>query len=257
MPNFKEKVIIVTGASSGIGAATAVHLSSLGGLLTIVGRNVEKLKETANNIVAAGGAPALLVQADMNKESDVERILRETLNAHGRINVLVNNAGIQEMGSIESTSLEQYDRLMQTNVRALYQLTMLATPELIKTKGNIVNVSSVCGMRAFPNLLAYCMSKAAVDQFTSCVALELAAKGVRVNAVNPGVIVTELQKRGGLDEASYAKFLERCNETHALGRPGDVQEVAAAIAFLASDEASFTTGMNFPVDGGRHVMCPR
>ncbi|KAH8407789.1 hypothetical protein KR222_007817 [Zaprionus bogoriensis] len=257
MPSFKDKVIIVTGASSGIGAATAVHLASLGGLLVLVGRNVEKLKETAQSIVAAGGAPALQLQADMDKEADVQKIVAETLKKFGKLDVLVNNAGIIELGSIESTSLEQYDRLMNTNVRSLYQLTMLATPELIKSKGNIINVSSVNGIRSFPGVLAYNVSKAAVDQFTRCVTLELAPKGVRVNSVNPGVIITELQKRGGLDDATYAKFLERAKETHALGRPGDAKEVAAAIAFLASDEASFTTGVNLPVDGGRHAMCPR
>ncbi|XP_064554211.1 uncharacterized oxidoreductase TM_0325-like [Drosophila montana] len=257
MPNFKDKVIIVTGASSGIGAATAVHLASLGGLLVIVGRNVDKLKETADNILAAGGAPALQLQADMDKEADVEQILAATLKQYGKLDVLVNNAGILEMGSIENTSLEQYDRVMNTNVRALYQLTILATPELVKTKGSIVNVSSVNGIRSFAGVLAYNVSKAAVDQFTRCVALELADKGVRVNSVNPGVIITELQKRGGLDEPTYAKFLERAKETHALGRPGDVQEVAAAIAFLASNDASFTTGVNLAVDGGRHAMCPR
>ncbi|XP_017044075.1 cyclopentanol dehydrogenase-like [Drosophila ficusphila] len=257
MPSFKDKVVIVTGASSGIGAGTAVLLAKLGGLLTIVGRNVDKLKETADQIVAAGGAPALQVAADMNNESNVQEIVSATLAKHGRIDVLVNNAGILELGSIENTSLEQYDRLMNTNVRALYHLTLLATPELVKTKGNIVNVSSVNGIRSFPGVLAYNVSKAAVDQFTRCVALELAPKGVRVNSVNPGVIITELQRRGGLDETAYAKFLEHAKNTHALGRPGEVKEVAAAIAFLASDEASFSTGISLPVDGGRHAMCPR
>ncbi|EDW25113.1 GL24510 [Drosophila persimilis] len=257
MSVFEGKVIIVTGASSGIGAGAAVHLASLGGLLVIVGRNVEKLKETADGILAAGGAPALQLQADMTKEADVEKIIAATLEKHGCIDVLVNNAGILETGSIENTSLAQFDRLMNTNVRAMYQLTMLATPELIKTKGTIVNVSSVCGVRAFPGVLAYNVSKAAVDQFTACVALELAPKGVRVNAVNPGVIITEIHKRGGMDEETYAKFLEHCKVTHALGRPGQVKEVAAAIAFLASDAASFTTGISLPVDGGRHAMCPR
>jgi len=253
MPSFKDKVIIVTGASSGIGAGTSVLLAKLGGLLTIVGRNLDKLNETAEQIVAAGGAPAL----QMTKEAEVQQIVGATLAKHGRIDVLVNNAGILETGSIEATSLEQFDRLMNTNVRSLYQLTMLATPELVKTKGNIVNVSSVCGLRAFPGVLAYNVSKAAVDQFTACIALELAPKGVRVNAVNPGVIVTDIHKRGGMDEETYAKFLEHCKITHALGRPGDVKEVAAAIAFLASDQASFTTGISLPVDGGRHAMCPR
>ena len=134
---------------------------------------------------------------------------------------------------------------------------MLAVPYLIKTQGNIVNVSSVNGLRSFPGVLSYNISKAALDQFTRCVALELAPKGVRVNAVNPGVIITELQKRGGLTDEAYEKFLERSKQTHALGRPGNSDEVANAIAFLASADASFTTGCSLPVDGGRHAMCPR
>ncbi|EDW84035.1 uncharacterized protein Dwil_GK13928 [Drosophila willistoni] len=257
MPSFKDKVVIVTGASSGIGAETAVHLAKLGGHLVVVGRNEKNLVQTVERITADDGEPVLMITADMNNEADVQRIVTTTLAMHGRIDVLVNNAGILELGNIENTSLEQYDRVMNTNVRAIYHLTMLVTPELIKTKGNIVNVSSVNGIRSFPGVLAYNVSKAAVDQFTRCVALELAPKGVRVNSVNPGVIITELQRRGGLDEEAYNKFLEHAKVTHALGRPGEVSEVAAAIAFLASDEASFSTGISLPVDGGRHAMCPR
>lgn len=256
--DFSDKVVIVTGASSGIGAAAAVHFAELGGLLTIVGRNLEKLEETAKKITAlTKGQVPLMVKADMANDEDVKRIVADTLAKYGKINVLVNNAGVLETGTIENTSLEQYDRVMNTNIRAVYQLTMLAVPELIKSKGCIVNVSSVNGIRSFPGVLAYNISKAAVDQFTRCVALELALKGVRCNAVNPGVIITEIHKRGGMDEETYAKFLEHSKTTHALGRPGQVEEVTGAIAFLASDKASFITGASLPVDGGRHAMCPR
>nr|XP_013109378.1 unnamed protein product [Stomoxys calcitrans] len=256
--DFTDKVIIVTGASSGIGAAAAVNFAELGCVqLTIVGRNVDKLQETANKILAVNGKAPLQLKADMANEEDVKRIVQETLGKFGKINVLVNNAGVLETGTIENTSLEQYDRVMNTNIRAVYQLTMIAVPELIKTKGSIVNVSSVNGIRSFPGVLAYNISKAAVDQFTRCVALELALKGVRCNSVNPGVIITEIHKRGGMDEATYAKFLEHSRSTHALGRPGQVEEVTAAIAFLASEKASFITGASLPVDGGRHAMCPR
>ncbi|MGH0170978.1 UNVERIFIED_CONTAM: hypothetical protein FKN15_060120 [Acipenser sinensis] len=161
------------------------------------------------------------------------------------------------MGSIETTNMEQYDRVMNINVRSVYHLIHLAVPHLINSKGCIVNVSSVNGQRSFPGVLAYCMSKSAIDQFTRCTALELASKQVCVNSVCPGVIITEVHKRAGLDEEQYAKFLEKCKETHALGRPGEVDEVAQAIAFLSSDAASFITGVNLPVDGGRHAMCPR
>uniref|UniRef100_A0A671RC89 L-xylulose reductase-like n=1 Tax=Sinocyclocheilus anshuiensis TaxID=1608454 RepID=A0A671RC89_9TELE len=159
--------------------------------------------------------------------------------------------GILAMGSIETTDMAQFDKLMSAD-----HLTHLCVPHLIKTKGSIVSVSSVNGQRSFPGVLAYCMSKSAIDQFTRCVTLELASKQVRVNAVCPGVIITEVHKRAGLDEDQYAQFLEKCKVTHALGRPGEVEEVAHAIAFLASDAATFITGVNLPVDGGRHAMCP-
>lgn len=253
--NLAGKVVIVTGASSGIGAATALFLSKLGAKLTLVGRNVENLEKVSKDCQKC--SPAYVVQADLTKEQDIEKIVTSTVKQYGQLNVLVNNAGIIETGTIENTSLAQYDKLMNTNVRSIYYLTMLAVPHLIKTKGNIVNVSSVNGIRSFPGVLAYNVSKAAVDQFTRCVALELAAKGVRVNCVNPGVILTELQKRGGLNNEQYAAFLERSKETHALGRPGKPDEVAAAIAFLACDLASNITGVSLPVDGGRHAMCPR
>lgn len=254
--NFAGKVVLITGASSGIGAATAVKLAKYGACLALNGRNVDNLKKVAEDCQAVGTAPTVVV-GDISKEADTERIWHETLQKFGKLDVLVNNAGILESGTIENTSLEQYDRVMNTNLRAIYHLTMLATPELIKAKGNIVNVSSVNGIRSFPGVLAYNISKMGVDQFTRCVALELAAKGVRANCVNPGVTVTNLHKRGGMDEVAYQKFLEHSKSTHALGRPGTTDEVANAIAFLASDLASFTTGVSLAVDGGRHAMCPR
>jgi len=257
MSSLAGKVAIVTGASSGIGAATAVHFAKLGATLSITGRNVENLKETAKKCVVSGGDEPLMIEADLVKEEDCNKIIADTVSKYGKFDVLVNNAGVLELGSIENTSLEQYDRVMNVNVRAIYNLTMLAVPHLEKTQGSIVNVSSVNGIRAFPGVLAYNVSKAAVDQFTRCVALELAAKKIRVNSVNPGVIITELQKRGGLNEERYAAFLEHSKTTHALGRPGDADEVAKAIGFLASDDASFSTGVSLPVDGGRHAMCPR
>lgn len=185
------------------------------------------------------------------------QILNSTIEKFGKLDCLVNNAGVLETGTIETTNLAQYDRVFNTNVRAIYQLTNLAVPHLINSKGTIVNVSSVNGIRSFPGVLAYNMSKAALDQFTRCVALELAAKGVRVNSVNPGVTITNIHKRGGMDEEAYKKFLEHSKSTHAMGRAGQPEEVAQAIAFLASEQSSFSTGVCFPVDGGRHAMCPR
>jgi NAD(P)-dependent dehydrogenase (short-subunit alcohol dehydrogenase family) len=132
-----------------------------------------------------------------------------------------------------------------------------ATPALIESKGNIINVSSVTGLRAFPGVLAYCVSKAGLDQLTRCAALELAAKGVRVNAVNPGVVVTEIHKRGGMNEDQYSAFLERSKQTHPLGRVGQAREIAELIFYLSSDKASWITGATYSIDGGRAQTCAR
>ncbi|XP_050436742.1 3-oxoacyl-[acyl-carrier-protein] reductase FabG-like [Adelges cooleyi] len=255
--SLQSKIVLITGASSGIGAATALHFSKLGAKLALTGRNAVNLQNVADRCEGVSSSKPFVISGDLTNETDTKNIMDRTLAHYNRLDVLVNNAGMLETGSIENTSLDQYDRVMNTNVRSIYQLTMLAVPHLIRSKGNIVNVSSVNGVRSFPNVLAYCMSKAAVDQFTRCVALELAPKGVRVNSVNPGVVVTEILKRNGMSEEDYAKFLERTKETHALGRPGTPEEVAKAIAFLASDDSSFSTGDTLLVDGGRHAMCPR
>jgi len=251
---FAGKVVLITGASSGIGAATAIHLSNLGASLSITGRNVENLQKVAEQ---CKGPKPFIVAGELTNETDTKNILETTIKHYGKLNVLVNNAGSLENGSIENTSLEQFDRVFNLNVRSMYHLTMLAVPHLVESKGSIVNVSSVNGLRSFPGVLAYCMSKSAVDQFTRCVAIELAGKQVRVNSVNPGVTVTNLHKNSGMSEEQLKNFFEHSKVTHALGRPGDVQEVAKTIAFLAGDDASFITGATLPVDGGRHALCPR
>ena len=130
-------------------------------------------------------------------------------------------------------------------------------PSLIERKGNIVNLSSVTGTRAFPGVLAYCVSKAAIDQLTHCAALELAPRGVRVNAVNPGVVRTNLHLNSGMSQEAYEAFLERCKTTHPLGRVGTPEEIADLILFLASSKASWITGETFAIDGGRAQTCAR
>jgi NAD(P)-dependent dehydrogenase (short-subunit alcohol dehydrogenase family) len=133
----------------------------------------------------------------------------------------------------------------------------LAAPHLIKTKGNIVNISSVTGLRSFPGVLAYCVSKAGVDQLTRCAALELAPHGVRVNAVNPGVVVTAIHKRGGMSAENYENFLEHSKTTHPIGRVGDPKEIAELVFYLASEKASWITGATYQIDGGRALTCAR
>jgi NAD(P)-dependent dehydrogenase (short-subunit alcohol dehydrogenase family) len=191
--------------------------------------------------------------------TEVERmaVVRAVVDRWGGIDVLVNAAGIIASGTIETTTLEEWDRMFAINTRAVFYLMHVCTPYLVERKGNIVNVSSVTGLRAFPNVLAYCASKAAVDHLTRAAALELAPKGVRVNAVNPGVVVTELHRRGGMDEKAYAEFLERSKSTHPLGRVGKPEEVADLILFLASPHAGWITGDTISIDGGRAQTCLR
>src|SRR5213594_37133 len=192
---FAQKVIFVTGATSGIGRAVALRFAA-----------------NQAHVVAAGHISS---------------------------------------GSIEDTTLSAWDAMMNVNLRAVFHLMQTATPHLIKTKGNVVNISSVTGLRSFPGVLAYCVSKAAVDQLTRCAALELAPKGVRVNAVNPGVVITEIHKRGGMSEDNYANFLEHSKTTHPLGRVGRASEVAELVFYLASEKASWITGATYQIDGGR------
>jgi len=253
---FEGKVALVTGASSGIGEATAKAFAREGAKVAMVARRGQLLEELARRIEADGGA-ALGVEADVTRDRDRERAIKDTVSALGGLDVLVNAAGIIAFGTIENTSLEAWQEMFDINVVSVYRLTQLALPQLIPRKGNVVIVSSVTGLRSFPGVLAYCSSKSAVDQLTRCAALELADKGVRVNAVNPGVTVTHLHRAGGLDEEAYRAFLERSKSTHPLGRVGTPEEVAELILFLASEDAGWITGTTVPIDGGRALTCAR
>nr|XP_014101334.1 3-oxoacyl-[acyl-carrier-protein] reductase FabG-like [Bactrocera oleae] len=250
------KVVIVTGSSSGIGAATAEAFAKQGSKVVITGRNEANLKATEKACKAANSkVELLLITADVT--TDAEKIIKTTIDKFGQLDVLVNNAGYGEVGSILDIDVDQFDRVLNTNLRSVFLLTKYAAPYLVKTQGNIVNVSSVGGLRSFPGVSVYCTSKAALDQFSRCIALDLAPKNVRVNVVNPGLIVTSFHKRLGMSPEEYAKHLEHSKSTHALGRVGQAKEVADAIIFLASDNSSFITGATLPIDGGKHAMCPR
>ncbi|KYM76703.1 3-oxoacyl-[acyl-carrier-protein] reductase [Atta colombica] len=251
--SFLKKVVLITGASSGIGAETAIHLAQLGASLSITGRNKHSLDKVAEQ---CGQPKPFVIIGDLTNENDVKNIIDLTIKHYGKLDVLVNNAGIFELGGIETASLEQYNNIFNVNVRSIFQLTVLAVPHLIKTKGNIVNISSVVGLLPLRNSLIYCMSKAALDHFTRCVALELGLRQVRVNAVNPGVVKTHIFRNCEMNQEQLKIFFEKLKEWHALGRNGDALEIAKTIAFLASDDASFITGVTLSVDGGMHIMSP-
>lgn len=250
------KVVIVTGASSGIGRATAELFVKNGSTVIAVGRNEKELGVLRDKVANKKGTLKVHL-ADIRETTQIERIVNDTVQQFGQIDVLVNSAGIIMNGTIENTSLDDWDKMFDINLRSVFLLTQKCVPHLEKTKGNIVNVSSVAGTRSFPNVLAYGVSKAAIDQFTRSVALELAPKGVRSNAVNPGVVVTNLHKRGGMADPDYKAFLENSKKTHPIGRVGEAKEVAELIYFLASDKASWITGATYEIDGGRGQTCAR
>ncbi|XP_049878984.1 3-oxoacyl-[acyl-carrier-protein] reductase FabG-like [Pectinophora gossypiella] len=245
--SFANKVVLVTGASSGIGASTAILFSKEGANVSMVGRNETKLRNVAEQCAAVGNKPLVII-ADVSNDNDAKRIITETVDTFGKLDILVNNAGLGKPGCIADGSIvEAYDVIFKVNVRAVMQLTSLATPHLIKTKGNVVNISSAAAMTTpiSPDSLSYYVSKAALDHFTRGAALELSSYGVRVNSVNPGPVFTDFLDNAGIN----AKFEELTNRT-ALNRVSQPEEIANMIAYLAGDNAVGITGSTFVVDNG-------
>jgi NAD(P)-dependent dehydrogenase (short-subunit alcohol dehydrogenase family) len=254
MPTTSQHKVLVTGASSGIGRATAELFARSGATVAMVARRENVLKEIAQSL---GSKNVYAITADITDHAQAERCVAKAVEQMGGLDVLVNAAGILKSGALENTSLAAWDETMSANLRSMFHLMQLALPHLERSRGNIVNVSSVTGLRAFPGVLAYCVSKAGTDQLTRCAALELAPKGVRVNAVNPGVVVTSLHRAGGMAAEAYEGFLERSKSTHPLGRVGRPEEIAELICFLASERATWITGETVSIDGGRQLTCAR
>jgi meso-butanediol dehydrogenase / (S,S)-butanediol dehydrogenase / diacetyl reductase len=243
MKRFIDKVVIVTGAGSGIGAATVRRFLSEGAAVVLNGRRKDKIEETAH------GSPSdkiLIESGDISNREYVFQLVEHTITKFGRIDVLVNNAAISVLGSFGATAEEEWHKIMRTNVDGVFYAIRAALPHLLRSKGSIVNVSSVSGLGGDWYQSFYDASKGAVSNLTRSLALELAPHGVRVNAVNPSLTLTEMttvfQHHGPLME----KILERI----PLGRGAKPEEIASVIAFLASDDASFINGVNLPVDGG-------
>jgi len=251
-----DKVVLVTGSTSGIGHAVALRFAQASARVVALGRDQSALGVVKNEIETLG-TEALTIAADITNENDLRRALDAAIEKFGRLDILVNAAGHISGGSIENTSPAAWDAMMDVNLRAVFLLMQMAAPHLISSGGNVVNISSVTGLRSFPGILAYCVSKAGLDQLTRCAALELAPKGVRVNAVNPGVVVTEIHKRGGMSDEEYQRFLEHSKTTHPLGRVGDPKEIAELVFFLASEKAAWITGATHQIDGGRALTCAR
>ncbi|XP_049868460.1 3-oxoacyl-[acyl-carrier-protein] reductase FabG-like [Pectinophora gossypiella] len=253
---FADKVVLVTGASAGIGKATALLFASRGARLSLVAWDADASALQAVGLQCrAYGHEPLLIHVDLSTDEGCERTAKDTLAKFGRLDILVNNAGIGGCTTLEKTDMATFDRVFALNVRAVYNLTRLLAPALVRARGNVVNVSSTAAEVACVGLLPYAMSKAAVSHFTRLIALELAPKGVRVNAVCPGVVDTNLvQRMTGITEEEYREWLRQAERGIPLGRACVGADVAAMIAHLAGAGAAAVTGATVPVDGGLRFM---
>ncbi|CAG9559393.1 unnamed protein product [Danaus chrysippus] len=241
--SFNNKVVIVTGASSGIGAAVAKEFSSEGAQVVMVGRNEAKL-----SAVAAECDKPLVIRADVANDDDARRIIDETIKKFGKLDVLVNNAGVSGVAKLMSGNIiDIYDKIMPINLRAIVLLTSLAAPHLIKTKGNIVNISSVAArlIDSRTGMAMYNVSKAALNHFGLCAAEELSHYGVRVNTISPGPVVTDI-----LENTNVKVTWDDFKKTTCLDRVSDPVEIVDLIMFIISDKAKSITGSNYVIDNG-------
>jgi NAD(P)-dependent dehydrogenase (short-subunit alcohol dehydrogenase family) len=244
------KVAVITGGNTGIGQATAELFASEGAKVVIAARNAERGQAAVQAIDAsAGGGAARFVPCDVRQAEDCQRVVATALEVFGRLDVLVNNAGIIARGrDVAGTELEDWDAVFAVNVRGAFLMSKYALPEMIRTGGNVVNVASYYGLVGGPGLAAYCASKGALVQLTRVMALDHAGDGVRVNCVCPGTVHTPMMDR------AWAEYGEGAQEIwaakHPIGRVAQPEEVAQAILYLASPAASFVTGAALVIDGG-------
>jgi len=250
MKRFKEKTVVVTGAGSGIGRATAIRFAEEGASVVLVGRTAETLEETAKELPQdrtwIHTDNYLIITCDISVQSQVQEMVERAIDKFGKIDILINNAGKATQGKITDLSAEDWRSAIDVNLNGTFYVSQAAMPHLITSKGNIINISSLSGVGGDWNMAAYNAAKAGVTNLTRTLALDHGSDGVRVNAVNPSVTKTDMTTAIQDNESKTDKFLARC----PLGRLAAPEDIAAAITFLASDDASMITGVNLPVDGG-------
>lgn len=242
------KVALITGAGSGIGRACAIAFAREGARVVLVGRRKLPLDTVAQEI---GGDNVFAIAGDISKKEDIERVVAETVAKCGRLDVLVNNAAKLVGGTAESHSLDEWDETFDTNVRGLWLLSRAALPHMRKAgKGSIINISSVLGLIGAKNRVAYASSKGAVTLMTKAMALDHAHEQIRVNAICPGIVDTELVAQFIHNAPDPEAARKQRMALHPLGRFGQPEDIACAAVYLASDESAWVTGTAVPIDGG-------
>lgn len=242
---FNNKVALITGAGTGIGCAVAQRFADEGAQVLILGRTESTLQETA-----AANKNIKYIVADIEKDSDIEKTVQELQNNYGRLDILVNNAGWAPVTPFSQVKMAEYDKVFSINVRALVNITLHLLPLLKKSKGNIINMSSVICKNHLPNMSMYAGTKAAVEIFTQIWAKELAQDGVRVNAIGVGSIETPIYGKTELSDSGIKEHIDKITKAIPQGHFGKPEDIAAVAAFLASDEAAFVTGSIYGIDGG-------
>ncbi len=239
---FADKTVIVSGAASGIGEGAARRFAAEGARLVLGDRDGEGLRKLADDL---GGEVAVLT-GDVAKMADCEALVALAIDRFGGVDVLVNNAGVDHLGKLDEGDLSDFTKVIESDLYGVVQMSRAAIAALRKSQGCIVNVSSVSGLGGDWNHSFYCAAKGAVTNFTRALAMDEAKAGVRVNAVNPSLTYTALTAGMQDQPELIAKFEERI----PMGRGAKPDDIAGVIAFLASEDARFVTGVNLPVDGG-------
>jgi 3-oxoacyl-[acyl-carrier protein] reductase len=245
---LKGKVAVVTGASKGIGASIAEHLAAEGASVVV---NYASSKAGAEGVVKRineKGGKAIAVQGDVSKPDDIKRLFAQTKAAYGKVDVLVNNAGIYEFSPLGAITPEHFHKQFNLNVLGLILTTQEAVKHFGPTGGSIINISSIAGPMPVKQASVYSATKAAVDAVTVALSQELGPKKIRVNSLNPGMVETEGLHAGGLAESDFRKMLE--SQT-PLGRIAQPEDIARAAVFFASDEAGWVTGQTLILSGGQ------
>jgi NAD(P)-dependent dehydrogenase (short-subunit alcohol dehydrogenase family) len=240
---LKDKTAIITGGGSGIGLATARAFCKEGAKVILFGRRKEKLVSAADEL----GDSALIVQGDMTHNDDLDKLINKTLKNFKGIDILVNSAGLFNGAPLHEISDSQWDEMMDINIRSVFQLTRRVLPTMMaQNSGSIVHISSILGLIAVPEVAAYNVSKGALNQFSRSIAVEYGSYGIRSNSICPGLIETDMTAELMKD----ASLMQEWSKEYPIGRFGKPEDVASACLFLASDESSFITGTELPVDGG-------